>query len=80
MFYTIYTSIFNHIPNILDLYSLLIRVFTLFHRKHFKMYTKINEIRMNNSIVYLKSTKLQIYKQSMDNSKLITSEIHVFDN
>lgn len=41
---------------------------------------KINEIKMNNSIVYPKSTKLHIYKQSMDNSKWITSEIHVFDN
>jgi len=35
---------------------------------------------MNNNIVYPKSTKLQIFKQSMDNSNLITSEFHVFDN
>lgn len=35
---------------------------------------------MNNSIVYPKLTKLHIYKQSMDKSKLITSEIHVINN
>lgn len=35
---------------------------------------------MNNRTMYPKSTKLHIYKQPLDNSKLLTSEIHVFDN